>query len=159
VRYSRLAGEQAMSKLAYEEAQQHFRHALEILEETESTDGRSRCEVLLAMGDSQWRAGDHLPARATFEQAVGLARQLKDETLLARAALGFGTGFGGYGQTVRSNPTLIAYLEEALEAIGPADNPLRVRLLTRLAIDLYFTPHAERRAQLADEAVQMAERL
>ena len=159
VRYARLAGEQAMNKLAYEEAQQHFRHALEILEETESGDSRSRCEVLLSMGDSQWRAGDHLPARATFEQAVGLARLLNDEVLLARAALGFGTGFGGYGQTVRSNPTLIGYLEEGLNAVGPADNPLRVRMLTRLAIELYFTPQAERRAQLADEAVEMAERL
>jgi hypothetical protein len=88
-----------------------------------------------------------------------LARGLKDEVLLARAALGFGTGLGGYGQTVRSNPTLIGYLEEALEGMGTVDDPLGVRLLSRLAIELYFTPHAERRARLADEAVEMAERL
>jgi DNA-binding SARP family transcriptional activator/tetratricopeptide (TPR) repeat protein len=158
VHYAVRAGEQAMGKLAYDEAQQYFRHALEILDETESTDDRRRCEMMLAIGDSQWRAGDHLPARATFEEAMVLARRLNDELLLARAALGFGTGFGGYGQTVRANETLIGYLEEALSALT-IDDPLRVRLLTRLAIELYFTPHAERRKQLTDEAVSMAARL
>ncbi|HLW16376.1 MAG TPA: BTAD domain-containing putative transcriptional regulator [Actinomycetota bacterium] len=158
VEYAMRAGEQAMRKLAYEESEQYYRHALEILEETESTNERTRCEVIIAIGEAQWRTGDHLPARATFEQAMGLARKLGDEVLLARAALGFGTGFGGYGQTVRANETLIGYLEEALRALY-GDDPLRVRLLTRLATEMYFTPHVERRKQLTDEAVEIADRI
>ena len=53
VDYARRAGDRAAAQLAYEEAVRHYEMALTLLGE----DGR-RCELLLALGDAQARAGD-----------------------------------------------------------------------------------------------------
>jgi tetratricopeptide (TPR) repeat protein len=53
---------------------------------------------------------------------------------------------------------MVALLEEALAALGDGDDVLRSRLLARLAIELSFSPHHERRAALAEEALTLARR-
>src|SRR5581483_6368674 len=78
---------------------------------------------------------------------------------LARAALGYGGGLGGYGWSVRADATLVRLLEDALDALGPEDSPQRVRVMGRLATELYYTPDVARRTELANQAVAMAERL
>jgi tetratricopeptide (TPR) repeat protein len=50
-------------------------------------------------------------------------------------------------------------LDEALEAVGPADSAVRVELLAHLAVELYYTPDAERRRKTAQEARAVAGRL
>ena len=50
-------------------------------------------------------------------------------------------------------------LEEALDALDPGDSPLRVELLGSLARLLYLAAPLERRAELIDQALAMAERL
>ena len=159
VDFAQRAGARAMSQLAYDEAVYHFRRALEVLTETGEDDGRRRCELLLSMGDAQWRGGQMLAARDTFFEASAIARDLNDARLLGRAALGYGTGLGGYARSIRANPTLIGLLEEALDEHDGSDDDLHVRLLARLAVELYFTPQIERRRALADQAVDMARRL
>ena len=159
VEFAQLAGARAMSQLAYDEAARHFRAGVEVLTETGEGDPRTRCELLLARGDAQWRAGDTIPARDTFFEASAIARDLDDATLLARAALGYGTGLGGYARSIRADPTLIGLLEEALDEHDRGDDEIRVRLLARLAIELYFTPQLERRRHLSGEAVEMARRI
>jgi DNA-binding SARP family transcriptional activator/tetratricopeptide (TPR) repeat protein len=157
--FSERAGAAAMNQLAYDEAAHQFRMALEVLSETGEGDLHRRCGLLLAMGDAQWRAGDVLPARDTFFEASSIARDLNDAELLASAALGYGTGLGGYARSIKSDVTLIGLLEEALDELDTADGVLRVRLLARLAIELYFTLQVERRRQLSTEAVDMARRI
>jgi tetratricopeptide (TPR) repeat protein len=119
----------------------------------------SRAELLLALGAAQWRAGDTRAAQETFVEVAGLARQIGRADLLARAALGYGTGLGGYARSVRADETLVELIEEALEALGPADSVLRARLLARLSVELYHTAERERRDRLSLEAVEMADRL
>src|SRR5439155_16123549 len=102
VEFAERAGAAAMNQLAYDEAAHHFRIALEVLSETGEGDQRRRCRLLLALGDAQWRAGDVLPARDTFFEANSIARDLNDAELLAMAALGYGTGLGGYARSIKS---------------------------------------------------------
>src|SRR2546428_13991980 len=78
---------------------------------------------------------------------------------LARAALGYGAGLGGFGFVDRADDALIGYLEEALAALDQEDSILLVRVRARLAVELYYTSAAQRRASLSQEAVEMAERL
>jgi tetratricopeptide (TPR) repeat protein len=163
VLYAMAAGKRAVDLVAYEEAVEHFRSALQAIDFSGDVDNdeaiRARNEVLLALGDAEWRTGDMAAARRTFGDVAKIASRLGDTEQLGRAALGFGGGIGGYGQGVRADEALIALLEEALDALGGAPTPMRVRLLGRLATELYYTSEVARRAELADEAVRIAREL
>jgi tetratricopeptide (TPR) repeat protein len=115
--------------------------------------------LTLGLGGAQWRAGNVLPARETFLEAARLARQIGDPIPLGWAALGYGTGLGGYARSFKVDEQLVALLEEALEANGPAETDLRARLLAQLAVELYYSPDIERRRTLSNEAVEMADRI
>jgi hypothetical protein len=51
---------------------------------------------------------------------------------------------------------VVRLLEEALAALGDADPALRARLLARLAMELYFSAHRDRVAELSRAAVALA---
>jgi tetratricopeptide (TPR) repeat protein len=155
LQYTVKAAEHATALLAYEEAAAYYERALQLLELTEANEVL-RCELLLALGDAQLKAGETRKARGTFQQAAELARQLKAPEQLARAAL----GFAGRGDiATRFDQPLVSLLEEALAALLETDSPLRMRVLGRLAMALYFSSFTERRAELSLQAVEMARRL
>jgi DNA-binding SARP family transcriptional activator len=154
--YARRAGDRAAELLAYEEAARLYEMAMEALELKSPADESIRCDLLLALGDAQARAG-HLPAaKETFLEAAEVARRLNAPNELARAALGYGGRFVWF--RAGKDRRLIPLLEDALEAL-PTDNPLRARLLARLAGALRDRPIPERRARLSREAVVVARRL
>jgi tetratricopeptide (TPR) repeat protein len=152
-----LAAEQALCTYAYEEAVTQYDHALQLANAGAAEDG-SRCELLLGLGTAQTRAVDTEGAKRTFRRAAELAQQLGTPQMLARAALGVaGVGIGlPFGET---DPTLVHLLEQALDRLGGADSALHVRLLGRLAVELYYTDGGVRRAELSAAAVDMARRL
>ncbi len=164
--YAVQAGERATALFAYEEAASHYQRALQ-LRALQPGDELQHCELLLALGDAQRRAGNTTAAKATFRAAADLARILgaygeeqQASSLLARAALGFTPGFAGI--TVASgveDPFVVNLLEDALQALGGKESPLRVRVLSRLAIELYWSPDTERRAALSQEAIASARRM
>ena len=84
--YARQAGERALANLAFEEAAAHFERALGVLEPRDPDGERLRCDLLLAMGDAQRRAGD-ARYRETVAKAAAAARALGDGERLALAAL------------------------------------------------------------------------
>lgn len=164
--YAVQAGEHATALFAYEEAASHYQHALQLIA-LQPGDELQRCELLLALGDAQRRAGNTATARETFRAAADLARILRTygeeqqaSSLLARAALGFALGFGGI--TVAGgveDPFVVNLLEESLQALGTEESPLRVRVLSRLAMELYWSNDAGRRATLSQEAIASARRM
>ena len=156
------AAERAATMFAYEEAARHYARALQLT----STDGqgsdRRRCDLLLRVGDAQWRAGDVAVARSTFEDATAVARRLGQGEPLARAALGYVTALGGFLFYARFEvgATGAGLLAEALAALPDGDSPLRVSLLSRLAVELNTANEpVERRAKVAGEAVEVARRI
>ena len=162
--YAARAGEQAMAALAYEEAASHYARAVQVLEL--KPDAARRCALLLALGEAQRQGGQSAAARDTFAAAAGLARTLTaplgaahTAPLLARAALGVATGFGGVSATGGVADTFVLdLLEEALRAFGETESGLRARVLGRLAVELYWSAAQERRAALSQQAVEMARR-
>jgi tetratricopeptide (TPR) repeat protein len=151
--YAIRAGHQAFDGLAYEAAVEHWERAIEVLGPPRAREG---LEVLLALGDAYWGSGEFERARERYGQAAELARKLKLPNLLATAALGFGgrMGFGGG----RRDEQLIELLEHALAALPDGDDPLRARLLARLAEALAFSDR-ERLPDLCEQAVAMARRI
>ena len=165
VDYSVRAGDRAAAVLAYEGAAGHYARALQLLPQTDHgpTD---RCEILLRLGDVQWRSGDAEVAEATFEEAAALAGSIPEPEGLARAALGYVAcrarltlGALLLGAKTPRGSKAVGMLQEALEALPSGDSGLRARLLARLATELYNTERPEVRLEVSDQAVEMARRL
>ncbi len=152
IEYAVRAGEHATRMLAHEEAAAHHGRALLALEQWRPGDESRTCTILLALGESRVRAGDPTGAEDAFAHAAALAQRLDVPQLLGRAALGL-------GEVERFQDRLGPLLEDALERLGPDDSKLRVRLLTRLAVALYWSPPDGRKTALSAEAVAMARRL
>jgi DNA-binding SARP family transcriptional activator/tetratricopeptide (TPR) repeat protein len=156
IAYAWQAGNRAAVLLAYEEAARLYEMGLEAVELKATADEPTRCELLLALGDAQARGGDLPSAKGAFARAAEVARSVNAPEQLARAALGYGGRFIWF--RAGKDRRLIPLLEEALEAL-PGDNPLRARLLARLAGALRDQPVPERRASLSREAVRIARSL
>lgn len=160
--YAARAGNAAMAQFAWESAATHYQQALSSINQLPTDDIARRCDLLLMLGEAQNHsgsgAGDAPAARTTYFQAFELARQLGDGARMARAAVGFAgvnivAAFAGRRQ--------LELLEEALVALEPAETPLHVRVLARLAADLWHRSpkHLERSLSLADEGLAVAQRL
>jgi class 3 adenylate cyclase/tetratricopeptide (TPR) repeat protein len=152
--YSVASAERALLQFAYEDAAAHFRRALEALGDE---DPSRRCELLLALGDAQARAGEGEEARSCFLDAAALASAHGMPEALARAALGYGGRF--VWARAGADRELVPLLERALGALSQRDSVLRARVLARLAGALRDEPDQERRDRLSAEAVEMARRL
>ncbi len=158
IRYARQAGDRAQQNLAFEEAAAHYERALSVLAPHDRAGEELRCDLLLALGDVQRRAGS-ANYRDTVAKAVAAARALGDGERLARAALASSRPGGINSNANVVDEELHALYEEASAALGEADSLLRARVLGQLAVELAYTPDRDRRNALSREAVTIARRL
>ena len=157
IEYATRAGRDAVRLLAYEEAARLYGMAIAALETTLVPHDEARCDLLLALGDAEARAGNMPEAKNAFLAAAEIARHRGMPEALAQAAVGYGGRivWARAGHDLR----LVALLRDALAGLPPSDSPLRVRLLARLAGALRDEPSPEARAALGAQAVEMARRL
>jgi hypothetical protein len=155
VDYAAAAGEQALEKLAFDQASTFFRQAIEMAEDAESP-AVVHCTLLVRLGVAQRLAAD--PSyRETLLEASRLAKELGEPELQAEAAL---ANSRGLWSTVGSlDAARVENIEHALEAIGEDDSALRARLLALLALELAWGDPDHRPLAFADEAIAMARRL
>jgi DNA-binding SARP family transcriptional activator len=153
--YALAAGASATVRLGYEEAAAHYERGLQALTLTGQPHEQRRCELLLALGEARWDAGELDNARQAYGQGADLAEQLGDATALARAALGF-CGPHRFEVGAAVTRTVADLLERALVALGEGDSALRAQLVGRLA---FYTDVEHRKPVLAREALQMARRV
>ena len=148
--YSLRAGQRALDSLAPSEAAKLFADALEQLGQGETIE---RCEALIGLGEAQRQTG--VPAyRETLLAASGIASELENAELAARAALanhrGFASGIG------KVDMERVAAIERALELDDPPQPARHARLLSLLAPELTYDLEHARRWALADEAIALA---
>lgn len=155
VDYAAVAGEQALERLAFDQAVAFFTQALEAAEDVEA-DADRRCALLIRLGTAQRLAGV-AAYRETLLSAAGLARDIGDNAQMAQAALANNRGFWSIAGALDEDR--IQVLEDALSGVGPADTTIRARLLALLALELAWRDPELSRLGLADEAVAMARRL
>jgi DNA-binding SARP family transcriptional activator len=154
MRYAWRAADVAITLLAYEESARLYQAALDALDLADVSDERSRCELLLSLGEAQARAGNTPQAKTDFASAADIARRLGMSRELARAAVGYG-GRTPWGR-VAGDDQVVPLLDEGLHAVSEEDVELRVRLLARLAGALREEPSRDRRDRLSREAVELA---
>jgi DNA-binding SARP family transcriptional activator len=157
-RAARAAAEQSSALHDHERASRLLTAARERLDHDDSATLRDRYDVLLALVDAyRWTAmGPQLVA--TAEEAIAVAEEIGDVTLLARAAISTTHGVlwqsGPYGEV---HEGVIAALERCLVELPPDDVTNRCRVLLGLAIELYYGSPYDRRAALVAEALALAE--
>ena len=158
VDYAKRAGEQANALLAYEDAVVSFRLALSALELQPDSSDRTRCEVLVALGDAQNWSGESRDAMDTFLRAGEVARDEGLVEQLGLAALGFGDSMRFAAQT-EERSRAAGLTREALDAIDEGDSGVRARLLGSHAVLIYYDSTSEERDTLTQTAVEMAQRI
>jgi DNA-binding SARP family transcriptional activator len=155
VHYASLAGEEAAQSLAYEDSVEQYRRALGAIAADPAADEARRCDILLALGRIQWRAGD-AAAQATYMEAAASARERGAVEQLGRAALGVAERYWEASTASRRRAELIA---EAVQGLPAQDSTLRARLMGRMAETLHFNAEQDYGMQLSADAVAMARRL
>ncbi len=146
------AGAEALGRLAWADATSSFDRALS-LAPAGAAGEPVRAEAWLGIGSARLRLGAD-DVRAAFDEAAGAARRLARGDLLARAALGFGVGLGGFEVHLVDHHQ-IELLEEAAATLAP-DDPLMPLVLARLSVALAFVDSPDRRTDLATRAVELA---
>jgi len=153
VNYSRRAAEAARARLAYAEAARLYRLAIRALSAVENARPTVECELLLGLGETQERDGDHPGARDSFRRALGASKSLNATTLSARAILGVANSSPGVGS---ADEGLIVELEQAAAALGPSDQGLRALVLANLSRELFWSNRREQAFANSREAVDLA---
>jgi hypothetical protein len=156
VDYATRAGHQAMEVCAYEDAVRDYEVALAAVGALPATSFETEARLLLALGNAKHLAADLDGARATFARAADLGRRAEvDAELMGEAALGFA---GVWGDPGTPDAGVVGLLEEAMARLDGSPPGLRSRVLTRLSMELCFSPDGHRRGiALADQAVAEAE--
>jgi DNA-binding winged helix-turn-helix (wHTH) protein/tetratricopeptide (TPR) repeat protein len=152
IELARLAGEQAARRLDFERAVAWCERALACLGFLESDDPALRAALLLGLGDAQTRTVGIERARASYREAADHARSLGRSDLLVAAALGFAHRPNSSGS---GDAEAIRLLEEAQREARGGEEAVRIRLLSRLAVELRYADR--RRAEaLMEEAIGAA---
>lgn len=157
IQYARRAGDQAMTRVAWEAAAADYERALQAMDLIPIPDERVRVDVLLALGRAlEMSGGDRARCRAISKEAAELARSAGDGERFTRAALEFATLLTTPGAP---DAEVVRMLEEALQLHGPAESALRAMVLARLGNELSFSDQHERKQQLLADALQVARRV
>ena len=154
VELARRAGEQAARQLDFERAVSWYERALSRLAFMDREDPALRATLLLGLGAAQTRALGLERARASYREAADHARAIGRSDLLVSAALGFAHRPNSSGQ---GDSETIRLLEEAQRSVPADEEALRIRLLSRLAVELRYADRGRAEA-LMEEAIDAARR-
>jgi DNA-binding winged helix-turn-helix (wHTH) protein len=154
IELARAAGNQAARLHDSERAAAWYQRALAVLELGVAAAAETHVALYLGLGAAQVRTVGLDRARATCRAAVDHARSSGRSDLFASAVLGFAHRPTANGHGDRE---VIDLLEEAART-PPADEALRIRVLSRLAGELRYA-EPERAEALIDGAVASARQL
>jgi DNA-binding SARP family transcriptional activator/tetratricopeptide (TPR) repeat protein len=154
--YAARAGDEALQKLAPDEARRWYQVSLELLARLRALEDAQKCGLLVKRGEAERQAGERR-FRETLLEAAAIALRIGDESGLVRAALANTRGM--QSRTGIVDQERIAMLEAALRSVGPADGAIRARLLAMHAAELMYSGEWQRRVSLSDEALAIARRI
>jgi predicted ATPase/class 3 adenylate cyclase len=155
--YAQLAGDEALARLAPDEALRSYTQALSLLEQRAAADtGKLRCALLVGLGNAQRQTGN-ASYRETLLDAAHVAIEVGETDLLVAAALANNRGLVSAVGVVDTERTKV--LEAACNALEGTESAELARLLALLSLELHFSEDVHRRRELADEALTMARRI
>jgi DNA-binding SARP family transcriptional activator len=156
LRYAVLAGDEALAKLAPDDARRWYQTSLELLPRQHEPQQSELCGLLIRRGEAERQAGDRR-FRQTLLEAAGLAREIGDDRALVRAALANTRGM--QSETGVVDEERIETFDAALGVLGERDSPERAELLAIQAAELMYSPDWDRKMRLSDAALAIGRRL
>jgi hypothetical protein len=135
---------------AFEDATGWRTRALDVV-----TDPAVRAALLVARARDRRATGERERARADLLEAASLASQAQRPDLLAAAALGLGTGPGGF-EVDLDDQVQLDLLEEALALLPDDALALRAMVLARLSVARTLLETVAERERTAAHAVALA---
>lgn len=159
IEYARRAAIRADALTAYEESAGLYRLALQAVEVDAASGTMLRGELLLALGESLTKAGEHVDAREAFRRAAECVASVQSgaaSNVLARAAIGFEDASWRPGE---NGEAAVRFLQTALDALDPSDSIVHARVLSALTRALIHTGDVAAANQANDLAIAMARRL
>jgi class 3 adenylate cyclase/tetratricopeptide (TPR) repeat protein len=153
VRTSLAAGEDALQRVAFEEAASHLRTALGSLDALPD-DPDLRYRVLVALGGALNALAQPDDARQLWLQAADLARDARDPSRMFFVIQGY-----GYMMRAIADREGVRMLDDLLDVLGPADSALRACALGWRAAPIpLIAAGSPQEIRMADDAVDMARR-
>jgi len=152
IRWARLAAEEAMRLLAYEESARLYHLALDCA--GPELELEPRCRLLLDLAQAEWRSGHLEAAQATCQEIVDLARRAGRPHLLADAAL----TLEPIGALVW-DLDLVPWCKEALAGVDEGDVRTRARLLARLSEASIYAGDDEAALETSAQALALADQV
>lgn len=128
VDYALVAARRATQRLAYEEAIELLERAAQLVETDDVLHRRRGCDVLVALADARWRAGDVPSAKAAALRAAELATAGGPPEAIVEAAIAC-TGFTTWGT---AEPAVAALCDRAVD-VAVTDAAVRSRVLAGAA--------------------------
>jgi class 3 adenylate cyclase/tetratricopeptide (TPR) repeat protein/biotin operon repressor len=151
--YSRRAADAALEALAPGDALRYYTQALDLHGESEQPDPVLGIDLAIGLGIAQRQTGN--PAfRETLLAASHQAVTIGDSNRLVVAALANHRGW--YSAAAALDTDKIEILEMTLDRLSPDDRD-RALVLATLCSELAIGTPLERRRELADEALELAE--
>jgi class 3 adenylate cyclase len=137
--YSKLAAKQAEAQFGWDEAARHYEDCLTLAGSADEQQVDAEKELLLSLGICARNAGDYRKSWRSLMRAMDIARERKDATGMARAAI-------EAQQMIAPPGRQKALVDEALDALGDGNPYLEAKLLT------YQLPPS-RAGEVSDERV------
>ena len=122
------AAQSTFATLAFEDAARLCERGLEV----HHADDALTCDLELLLGEARMRSGEIAQGKEVCIRAAERAKRLGAARHMARAALVHATELAS--GTV--DPKMVALLRDALAVLDPKDDPVRARVLSRLAAAL-----------------------
>ncbi len=155
VGYLLAAGDIATETLAFDEAGDLYRRALDIIEDVDLQVPELAADAAIGVAVAKRWTGQEFHAQVAH--ALDLASAIGDGTRMARVLLETSRGF--VAQVFQVDDVLVAQFERCLEHLGPEDSLERVRVTAALAQELAYAGDLPRLLALTDDALAMARRL
>ena len=152
VDYSVAAAQEAMSRLAYEDAVRQYRFAVDAIPLDQPGCQGRRARLLVALSDAHQAVGEYVEAGQAALDAAEAGRALGDNELLGEAALRVPIRDG------RGEPAM-GYVALALDSVGDEPSALRARLLVRRALAEVNSIFDQRAVESVHEGLAVARRL
>jgi DNA-binding SARP family transcriptional activator/tetratricopeptide (TPR) repeat protein len=147
------AAEQAFQAVAYDEAAELFALAVEA-GPVAGLYTKELARLQLRQGIAREATGDP-QGKEAIRLAALYASEVGEPELFAEGALAFARM---PLMVTNADPATVALLEKALDELGSLELPVRARIGSRLAYELFWEV-GDRRAKLASESLQLARRI
>jgi class 3 adenylate cyclase/tetratricopeptide (TPR) repeat protein len=151
VRTALAAGDDAVERVAYEDAAHHFRVALDSLGRV-PPDPELRYQVLASYAEALNTLADPDAAGPLWLEAADIARRAGDPERLFHAVRGYSSMF-----RIVSDPGLPRLLDDVLDLLPPGDSALRARALAWKADP--SSGYEDRDRRRIEDALAMARRI